>query len=138
MVGNPDDGLSNITVPALILKCQQNNIAVNMVMQGIANYDFYRLAHETGGFISDNAGTNYSNTFPYNTSRTVLYHTYELLAGIGERYVVTCKATRPNPWYTNNLVRGHITAYYYEETQGEFLVDDLDVNQRLPVYFKIP
>ena len=138
IMGNPDDGQSNATFNTILTKCKNNNIAVNMILQSVWSYNYYRLAHETGGFISDNNGTAFYSSFPYNTSATVLFHVYELLARNDERYIVTCTATKSTAWVSNAVVRGFITAFYYAETGGDFLSSDLDINQWLPIYFNVP
>lgn len=138
IVGNNDDA-QGTTLNAVIQKCKQNNISVNLISQGYWSYNNYMLAHETGGFIGDNNGTKVDAYYKIFAARTMVYHIYDMLAGNGPRYKITCTVSKPTAWNSNTLVRGFITANYYEEIPGgEFISDDLSLNQLLPVYFRTP
>lgn len=138
---NNDDGNSALNATSLITKAKSNNISVNVIMQGFTSADLYRLAHETDGFISEGNSTPFGG-YPYNLSRTVVYHNHDLLAGNGKRYVIKGHVYRPSLWNSGHTFSGYLVAYCVKEFNSIYfqddLNDDLDLNQRLPIYIKIP
>ncbi|MBX7093777.1 MAG: hypothetical protein K1X56_03570 [Flavobacteriales bacterium] len=138
---NYDDGSSAVNATALINKANTNNISINVIMQGFSSSDLYRLAHETNGYISEANSTPFGG-YPYNLSRTIVYHNHDLLAGNGKRYVIKGHVYRPSLWNVGHTFSGYLVANYQKEINSNYfeddLTDDLDLNQRLPIYIKIP
>lgn len=137
---NLDDGASSTTVSSIIQKCKNNNIKINIVNQFLFTYAFYELVFETGGFIMDNDHQAYS----INDGRrayTTMYFLDEILKQNGKRYSVKCKAVKSSSWSTGVVFNGYIKAYIDLEIQSPYFWDDLsndlEIDQYLPVYFKV-
>jgi hypothetical protein len=125
---NLDDGASSITYIQIIQKCMINNIKINAIYTGPINYIQYRMVLETGGFIAH-----------INTISTALYYVHDLLANNKKEYTLKCKATKASNWGAITYFQAYLIAFYEQGVSifsDEFLRNE--VEQYLPIYFKIP
>jgi hypothetical protein len=125
---NLDDGASSVTYTQIIQKCLANNIKINSIYTGNINYIQYRIAMETGGFIAHTG-----------TISTPLYYVHDLLANNKKEYTLKCKATKASNWGSISYFQAYISAFYEQGVSifsDEFLRNEVD--QVLPIYFKIP
>jgi hypothetical protein len=141
IMGNADDGMSLIGYTALLQKCIDNNIKINLIVSDNSTYNNFQLALRTGGFIADNGGTTFSGNHSSRTAESVIFHLYDLLAKNYKEYILHCSAVRTVSWSTGIIFNGYLEAHYFQEVEGNYFEDDLyddyELNQFIPISIKI-
>ncbi len=136
LVASFDDGLSLVNSSDLILKCKNNNIKINFLLQSVPSYTYFRMALETGGFVMDNSGTSISGNHLFETETTT-FHLHDLLAKNYKEYIIRCRANRLSTWATGYQFNAYLEMNYYEEINSDYfeddLYDDLEINHKLPI-----